>query len=139
MCSGQIAPLKCVHVDDIDINFKDSLYDASYILYNHQIHSIWLVGHIKDVNHELEFFDFDDNSGRPLRIQYCRKYIEPQVKDKNIIKVGNRVSIICGISHLIIGKEAYLNFRVNRISKAYDFNPEYFSAKVKAVKITNKI
>lgn len=98
MCSGQIAPLKCVHVDDIDINFKDSLYDASYILYNHQIHSIWLVGHIKEfeyliinnifsVNHELEFFDFDDNSGRPLRIQYCRKYIEPQVKDKNIIKV----------------------------------------------------
>ncbi|UVC54165.1 hypothetical protein MACJ_003499 [Theileria orientalis] len=82
-----VAPIKSCQVDDIDIEFQDSIYNATYYLHNQEIHSIWIRGRITDVNTVHQFFDIDDGFGRVLRIQYCKEYVDIQVKDSEIIKL----------------------------------------------------
>ncbi|UVC49553.1 hypothetical protein MACK_003391 [Theileria orientalis] len=86
MQSASVAPIKSSQVDDIDIEFQDSIHNATYYLHNQEIHSIWIRGRITDVNTVHQFFDIDDGFGRVLRIQYCKEYVDIQVKDPEIIK-----------------------------------------------------
>lgn len=125
-----VAPIKSVQVDDIDIHFKDSLYEASYHLYTQKIHSIWIRGTILAIDYENQNFDFDDGFGRILRIQYCKDFILPQLYDTSVLTVGARVSIVCGISHIILDNEALLHFKLIKISELVESDQDYWPLKI---------
>ncbi|KAK2196894.1 bifunctional Transcription factor Tfb2 [Babesia duncani] len=106
-----LAPILARNVDDIDLIFHDSLYNVTYSLYGKKIHSVMLQGVItrSDAVHEL--IEFDDGSNRILEIKYNRGLILPQICDERILSPGTRVSITCGLSHIICGDEALLCLR----------------------------
>ncbi|CDR94229.1 hypothetical protein, conserved [Babesia bigemina] len=109
---GFVAPLHATDVDFIDIHFRDSLFDVTYNIYGKQIHSIWLYGTILSVDYDKELFDFNDGSGRILQIKFGHTFVNSFAENEDVIKKGSLVSIICGLSHVIVEQDALLCLRV---------------------------
>ncbi|KAK1936211.1 hypothetical protein X943_002115 [Babesia divergens] len=115
--TSQVAPLRATDVDFIDIHFRDSLFDVTYNIYGKRINSIWLCGTIVSYSTDYEkgLFTFDDDSGRILQIKFTTTIFYSQPFGKNTIEVttiGRLVSILCGISHVIVEEDALLCLKV---------------------------
>lgn len=128
---GLVAPLRATDVDFIDIHFRGSLFDVTYNIYGKRINSIWLCGTIVSTDYEKGLFTFDDDSGRILQIKFTTTIFYSQQLDKNTIEIGRLVSILCGISHVIVEEDALLCLKLMRITHLTHLDMRYWPLKIK--------
>lgn len=132
---GLVAPLRSADVDFIDIHFKTSLFDVTYNIYGKHINSIWLCGEITSADYEKELFTLDDNSGRILQIKFNNTFLIHKLVGTKKIEVGCLVSVICGISHIIVEQDALLCLKLIRLAFVTREELKYWPFKVKQWRI----
>lgn len=128
---GLVAPLRSTDVDFIDIHFKDSLFDVTYNIYGKHIHSIWLCGRIISTDYEKGLFSLDDESGRILQIKFLQTCLQSQTTGDKQLEVGALVSVVCGISHVIVDQDALLCLKLMRLAHITLADVKYWPYKIK--------
>ncbi|KAG6439944.1 uncharacterized protein BBOV_IV008005 [Babesia bovis T2Bo] len=132
-----VAPSFATDVDFINIHFQGSLFDVTYSLYGRPIYSLWMQGTIISLNYDQGVFDFDDGTGRILQIKLMHSNMNSENVAKYTVKchmgsqVGQLVSIVCGLSHIIMKNDALLCLKLLRISSSQYFHRDYWNYMVK--------
>nr|BAN64265.1 conserved hypothetical protein [Babesia bovis] len=107
-----VAPSFATDVDFINIHFQGSLFDVTYSLYGRPIYSLWMQGTIISLNYDQGVFDFDDGTGRILQIKLMHSNMNTENVATYTVKVGQLVSIVCGLSHIVMKNDALLCLKV---------------------------